>query len=121
MSRSYRRPYGTCVRYRTAKWDKQQASRGVRRRVNRWVDVQLREDGEFDLVPHFRECHHNDVYDWSRDGSQRLQTPDHRDWSNYMKAVQGIGRGLEPYYDPGWYARHYREWPPAWYMESLRK
>ncbi len=116
MSRSYRKPYGTSVRYRSSKWDKQQANRGVRRRINHWIKENL-QDESFDLVPHRLECHHNDPWGWAHDGRKRLEVPTARDWSNHMKAITGIGL----YGMPDWYVRYHAEWPPRWYVEALRK
>ena len=112
MSKSYRRPYGTCVNYRSCKWDKQQANRGLRRRINHWIHSDC-QDEEFDLVPHPLECHHNDPWGWARDGRKRPQVPDARAWSNHMLCIQGLS-GYDRY-------ESYKVWPPKWYVEETRK
>src|SRR5271157_829691 len=106
MSRSYRKPYASVTGNRSAKDDKRLAHRGVRRAHKRIVQMMLR-DPELNLpLPHFRECSCNNVYDWSRDGKQRLQVPDADCWSRHMLAVQGLGY---PYM-----REYYLDWPPKW-------
>jgi hypothetical protein len=114
MSRSYRRQYAAITGVQSASRDKQQAARGVRRRINQWLHVQDTKGGEFELVPHRLECHHNNVWGWDRDGKQRLQVPDARDWSCHCLAVNG----LHPYEHR---IRRHEEWPPRWYERMRRK
>jgi hypothetical protein len=68
MSRSYRRPFVAITGPASAKWDKQMAHRGVRRKQN----LNLRSCLDFDnfLLPHRLECHWNNNYIWGRDGAQ---------------------------------------------------
>ena len=68
MSRSYRRPYSAITGLASAKWDKQMAHRGVRRKQNLALKTCL--DYENFLPPHRLECHWNDTYNWGRDGAQ---------------------------------------------------
>jgi hypothetical protein len=68
MSRSYRRPFAAITGLSSAKWDKQMAHRGVRRKQNLVLKTCLDYDNL--LLPHPFECHWNDTYDWGRDGSQ---------------------------------------------------
>jgi hypothetical protein len=113
MSRSYRKPYASVTGSRSAKQDKVLAHRGVRRVHNRIVRMMLRDPGLNILLPHFRECPWNNVYSWTRDGSQRLRVPDAAAWSRHMLAVQGFGY---PYTDI-----YYLDWPPKWSIELMRK
>ena len=68
MSRSYRRPFAAITGLSSAKWDKQMAHRGVRRKQN----LALKTCGEFEdlLLPHRLECPWNNTYNWGRDGAQ---------------------------------------------------
>ena len=68
MSRSTRRPFAAITGLSSAKWDKQMAHRGVRRKQNLALKACL--DYESLLLPHFLECHWNDTYCWGRDGAQ---------------------------------------------------
>ena len=68
MSRSTRRPFAAITGLSSAKWDKQIAHRGVRRKQNLALKACL--DYENLLLPHFLECHWNDTYNWGRDGAQ---------------------------------------------------
>jgi hypothetical protein len=68
MSRSTRRPYAAITGLSSAKWDKQMAHRGVRRKQNLYLKTCL--DYENLLLPHPFECHWNDTYNWGRDGAQ---------------------------------------------------
>lgn len=119
MSRSYRKPYLAVCGVGSCKDDKRLAHRGVRRAQNAWVHQALK-DPEIDIpIPHFRECHWNNVYNWKRDGKVRWHYPDARAWDHHMKAVNKLYQyqfEMRPgYLDP------YLEWPPHWYLESLRK
>ena len=114
MSRSYRRPYAAITGVQSASRDKQQASRSVRRRINQWLHIQYAKGEEFDLVPHRLECQHNDVWCWDRDGKQRLQVSDARDWSRHFLEVNG----LHPFEDGKW---RDEQWPPRWYERVRRK
>jgi hypothetical protein len=68
MSRSTRRPFAAITGLSSAKWDKQMAHRGVRRKQNLVLKTCLDYDNL--LLPHPYECHWNDTYNWGRDGSQ---------------------------------------------------
>lgn len=68
MSRSFRRPYAAITGLASAKSDKQTAHRGVRRKQN--LALKTCTDYENLLLPHWRECHWNDTYNWGRDGAQ---------------------------------------------------
>jgi hypothetical protein len=68
MSRSTRRPYTAITGLPSAKWDKQMAHRGVRRKQNLLLKTCLDYDNL--LLPHPLECHWNNTYNWGRDGSQ---------------------------------------------------
>jgi len=119
MSHSYRKPYAACCGCGvSAKKDKVMASRGVRRAQNALARRMAKEpELGYDLaMPHFRACPGNNVYDWVRDGRQRLQIPTARDWSDYMLAVHGLGwRGLLDLRGGD------LVWPPPWYAAYLRK
>jgi hypothetical protein len=107
-------PYAAITGVQSASRDKQQASRSVRRRINQWLHIQCAKGGEFELVPHRLECQHNDVWCWDRDGKQRLQLPNARDWSCHCLEVNG----LRPFEDGRW---RDEEWPPRWYERVRRK
>ena len=68
MSRSMRRPLAAITGFFSAKWDKQMAHRGVRRKQN--LVLKTCADYENLLIPHRLECHWNDTYNWGRDGAQ---------------------------------------------------
>jgi hypothetical protein len=68
MSRSTRRPYVAITGPSSAKWDKQMAHRGVRRKQN--LALKVCPDYENLLLPNILECHWNDTYNWGRDGAQ---------------------------------------------------
>ena len=86
MSRSYRAPFASVTRVRSAADDKRLAARGVRRKQNQW----LRKTADFDeaIVPHRLECPWNEVYCWGRDGGQHFQVPDDRDWSRHCSSTE---------------------------------
>jgi hypothetical protein len=113
VSRSYRTPFASVTGVRSAADDKRLAARGVRRKQNQW----LRKTADFDkaIVPHRIECPWNVVYCWGRDGNQRLQVLDDRDWSRHCLQQNG----LHPYESSRWRGRN--EWPPRWYERLLRK
>jgi|GEM_PF-3120786 hypothetical protein len=114
MARSYRKPYAACTGMCSASIDKQIAARGVRRNQNQYLKTNW-EDEDF-LLPHRFECHHNDVWGWSRDGQQCLQVPNARDWSRFCLEING----LHPYdQSPGWQPD--TVWPPACYTKLTRK
>ena len=91
MSRSTRRPFVAITGPSSAKWDKQMAHRGVRRKQNLALKACL--DYDRLLLPHFLECHWNDTYNWGRDGAQsycgsmRFST-DEYDWRYYQKLLR---------------------------------
>ena len=121
MSRSYRKPYSAVCGVVSAKKDKVMAHRGVRRAQN-YVTRLFEKDHEISLdilVPHFRECHWNDVYSWSRDGGKKFHHPDIEriSWNYHMLAVQD----LAPQCRWSWYRELYLSWPPKWYLELTRK
>jgi hypothetical protein len=68
MSRSTRRPFAAITGLSSAKWDKQMAHRGVRRKQNLALKACI--DYENLLLPHFLECQWNNNYCWGRDGAQ---------------------------------------------------
>ena len=112
MSRSYRRPFASVCGKVSAKKDKQLAHRGVRRVQNRIARL-MADDPDL-LMPHFRACPWNNPYSWSRDGKQRPQWPDARDWSNHMMAVLELWEGTHR-------NEYYLPWPPEYYAEMTRK
>ena len=69
MSRSTRRPYAAITGLSSAKWDKQMAHRGLRRKQNLHLKTCLDYDNL--LLPHPLECPWNNTWCWGRDGSQR--------------------------------------------------
>ena len=79
MSRSYRKPYAAVTGTASAKDDKRRAARGVRHVQNCYLWKILQGDllDQF-LIPHRLECPWNEVYNWTRDGKQRLQFPTSR-------------------------------------------
>lgn len=123
MARSFKhQPFSAITGSRSAKNDKVYAHRGVRRAQNAAIAKALKEDGfdeDFNL-PHFRECHWNNVYNWSRDGKQHYQKLDNNDWQRYLKAQEP-----ETYaryrWELTWYKKHYATWPPQWWQELWRK
>jgi hypothetical protein len=68
MSRSTRRPFAAITGLSSAKWDKQMAHRGVRRKQN--LALKACTDHENLLLPHHLECAWNNNYCWGRDGGQ---------------------------------------------------
>lgn len=108
MSRSYRRPYGTYSNFHnSAHADKTMAARGVRRKQNAWLRSHWDDDGG--LIPHRRECGHNNVYAWIRDGSQFFIQLTGNDWRRHLEAMAGTQD------------RNYMTWPPVWYQDLIRK
>jgi hypothetical protein len=83
MSRSYRKPWGTCVCVRrSAHHDKTVAARSMRRAQNQALRDAMASNKDWDtfLIPERYECTANNVYGWVRDGRQR---PLDRDRSQY--------------------------------------
>jgi len=74
MSKSYRRPYSSVTGNRSAHEDKTVAARSVRRTQNHALQTALANNVDWDefLMPDIYECAANEVYGWSRDGSQSL-------------------------------------------------
>jgi hypothetical protein len=68
MSRSTRRPYAAITGLSSAKWDKQMAHRGVRRKQS--LLLKTCADHENLLLPHRFECPWNNTWCWGRDGAQ---------------------------------------------------
>ena len=68
MSRSTRRPFAAITGLSSAKWDKQMAHRGARRKQN--LALKICTDYDNLLLPHFLECPWNNTYCWGRDGSE---------------------------------------------------
>lgn len=95
----------------SSKRDKQIASRAARRRFRREIHLATATDFENLLLPHRRECAHNDVWGWNRDGNQVYKVPSPRDFSRYHDAVFGHGCG---------YLCN-DVWPPIWYEQMMRK
>jgi hypothetical protein len=117
MSRSYRKPYAAHCPFRvSAKEDKRLAARGMRRRQNQWL--QNTSDFRDALVPHRLECHHNNVYDWKRDGRQQLRQPRACDFSDYYRIQQGL---FNSPWEERREARHPTLWPPDEYVVYTRK
>jgi hypothetical protein len=110
VSRSYRKPYAPVTLAESAKEDKRIAARAVRRAQNRWVRTLNDEDRDAEPIPHFRECPHNDVWGWSRDGKQRFQSPFDRELTTFHPARQGVVQD-----------KRTNIWPPLWYQKLLRK
>ena len=115
MGKSYRRPYQAICGNSSAKKDKQVAARGVRRKQNEWLRINWHEE-EMGLIPHRYECHHNSVWDWCRDGKQRLCVPRACDWSEYCRISQGLFR-----YSGEQFWTRKNVWPPHWAVEVTRK
>jgi hypothetical protein len=114
MARSHRKPYAAVTGARSARFDKQMAARGVRRKQNQHLKTNWDDEGM--LLPHHLECHHNDVWDWGRDGHQALQVPDADDWSRHCAKVNG----LRPY-EAAWWREDANFWPPVWFADLTRK
>ena len=76
MPRSHRKPYSAVTGTISAKDDKTRAARGVRHVQKCYLRKILQGDllDQF-LIPHRLECSWNEVYSWTRDGKQRLQSP----------------------------------------------
>jgi hypothetical protein len=76
MSKSYRKPYSAITGLRSAHRDKTLAARSFRRTQNFSLRTALANEVDWDefLLPDIYECADNEVYGWSRDGNQRLQT-----------------------------------------------
>ena len=72
MSKSYRKPWGTCCSIRnSAHDDKTVAARSMRRAQEQSLREAFRdEDWDGWLIPERYECSHNDVWGWGRDGKQ---------------------------------------------------
>lgn len=121
MSRSFKHQPFDSIGGGSAQWDKTQAARGVRRTHRIALHIALHNEN-FDIqLPHRRECPHNNVYSWCRDGKQRWCGLRARDWNNYIQAIT-----------PGTYSRFgvidfwygdedYTVWPPTWYSSMMRK
>ena len=91
MSRSTRRSFSAITGLSSAKWDKQMAHRGVRRKQ----DLALKACPDYDslLLPHFLECHWNNNYCWGRDGAQGYHgsmrfSADERSRNYYEKLIR---------------------------------
>jgi len=76
MSKSYRKPYCAITGKRSAHADKTQAARSVRRAQNYALRTALANEADWDefLLPDIYECAGNEVYGWTWDGNQRIQT-----------------------------------------------
>jgi len=112
MSRSIRKPFGTCVRYRSLKWDRRQANKGVRRAFRNAIRRAADTEYEEFLAPHPYECSDNDVWGWASDGSPHYQFRHlDRAWSRYCLYLLG----------DRWYRHYGTIWPPAWCAEITRK
>jgi hypothetical protein len=122
MSRSFKhQPFAAICGNGSSQYDKTHAARGVRRRCRHELHKALRSE-EFDvLLPHKRECTHNNTYDWNRDGSQHYCGLSAKDWQRYIAATT-----------PGLYSRFgipdfyygdedYMMWPPLWYQRMMHK
>jgi hypothetical protein len=71
MSRSYRKPFASIVGVSSCKPDRTLASRAFRRFAKNYLRLNFTADDSF-LVPTRYEAAHNDRYDWSMDGGNRL-------------------------------------------------
>ena len=111
MSRSYKRPFMS-ITGAGARFDKQMAARGMRRKQNMWLHCHWT-DEDLGLIPHRFECCHNEVYDWDRDGKQPYMGLSDNDWRRHTEAIQGIGLWAG---DP-----EYTNWPPLWYRRMVCK
>jgi hypothetical protein len=109
MSRSFKRkPFMAITGAESAKQDKSLANRGVRRAHKEALHKMLQEqDYEDFLLPHILECHHNNVYDWGRDGHPMYQGLDHRDWQRFLEADSEDD--------------YFGAWPPKYYVKMMRK
>jgi hypothetical protein len=88
----------------------------MRRKQNQWLRNHADDEGF--LLPHQLECHHNNTYEWGRDGSQHLQVPTATDWTRHQQWKQGLyARGWEE----RWLEKYYSMWPPRWYPRLKRK
>jgi hypothetical protein len=91
MSRSTRRPFVAITGFSSAKWDKQMAHRGARRKQD--LALKICADYEDFLAPHRLECAWNNPYCWGRDGAQcycgsmRFST-DEYDQNYYQKLLR---------------------------------
>ena len=81
MSRSYRKPFACITGSPSAKKDKTIAHRCARRKQNRVAKAMA--FNEDLIMPSYRECAHNDVWGWDRDGKQRPCWPTAKDWSHH--------------------------------------
>lgn len=73
MSKSYRKPWGTCVSVKcSAHHDKTVAARLVRRTQDQALRDAIASGADWDsfLIPERYECSFNDVWGWGRDGKQ---------------------------------------------------
>ncbi len=116
MSRSYRKPYSACTGHSSARWDKTTAARGVRRKQNQVL--RDAEDLEALQMPHRLECHHNNTYDWKRDGGQWLHVLTGEDRADYERTLIGDFRSR---WDKKLMLKRYSLWPPKWYQDLTRK
>lgn len=118
MGQSYRKPYASwCGHKHYASKDKRIAARGVRRTQETALRQALKEDAFEDfLMPHIYECPHNNVWNWVRDGNQRLRF----DESPKSNTKYGIGISLE---DEGIlaYAKEWNDDHHAWWLYLQRK
>jgi len=109
MSKSTRKPYGTAVRVRSSQKDRKFANRAYHQVAKRYLNNAF--DFEEILVPHPRECSNNDPWGWDCDGTKDLQPLKARHWSRHCLIQQGFGSRWD----------RAQEWPPQWYIKSLRK
>lgn len=119
MSRSYKhQPFAAICGGSSAHHDKTLAARGVRRAHRQTMHIALH-NGEYEVIlPHRLQCSHNEVYTWVRDGHQRWQGLDHRDWQRYLEATNpDLHDGHRLWYND----ERYTCWPPTWYEEMMRK
>lgn len=110
MSRSYKRPYAPVTLAASAREDKRTASRSVRRAQNRWVRSPKEQDWDAKPIPHFRECPHNEVWGWRREGNQTFQSPSNWELTRYHMMQQGLLPN-----------ERNSAWPPLWYQKVMRK
>lgn len=115
MSRSFKkRPFiAICGNTGSAKKDKVVAHRAERRTVNREIHRARNTNYEDFISPLRRECAHNDVWGWGRDGNQTYQGLNAHHWFDLH---QEVFRETER-------SRYMSDdtWPPQWYLQMMRK
>ena len=108
MSRSFKKqPFMSICGNGSAKQDKILAHKGERRTYSKIIKQAIK-DQDYDIfLPHRRECRWNNVYCWTRDGNQKYQALDNRDWQSYLESESEDS--------------YFGQWPPKWFVEMMRK